>query len=31
LLQPRRRAEHALLAVVQKAYVHGASTRKSTN
>jgi putative transposase len=28
LLQPRRRAEHALLAVVQEAYVHGISTRK---
>jgi transposase-like protein len=28
LLQPRRRAEHALLAVVQEAYVHGVSTRK---
>jgi hypothetical protein len=27
LLQPRRRAEHALLAVVQEAYVHGVSTR----
>ena len=27
-LQPRRRAEHALLAVVQEAYVHGVSTRK---
>jgi transposase-like protein len=30
LLQPRRRAEHALLAVVQEAYVHGVSTRSST-
>jgi putative transposase len=28
LLQPRRRAAHALLAVVQEAYVHGVSTRK---
>jgi putative transposase len=28
LLHPRRRAEHALLAVVQEAYVHGVSTRK---
>ena len=28
LLQPRRRAEHALLAVVQEAYVHGVSARK---
>ena len=28
LLQPRRRAEHALLSVVQEAYVHGVSTRK---
>ncbi|MCC7181684.1 MAG: transposase [Acidobacteria bacterium] len=28
LLRPRRRAEHALLAVVQDAYVHGVSTRK---
>lgn len=28
LLQPRRRAEHALLTVVQEAYVHGVSTRK---
>jgi putative transposase len=28
LLQPRRRAEHALLAFVQEAYVHGVSTRK---
>ena len=28
LLQPRRRAEHALLALVQEAYVHGVSTRK---
>jgi transposase-like protein len=28
LLQPRRRAEHALLAVVQEAYVHGVSTRR---
>jgi putative transposase len=28
LLQPRRRAEHALLAVVHEAYVHGVSTRK---
>src|SRR3954468_13640430 len=29
LLQPRRRAEHALLAVIQEAYVHGVSTRKA--
>jgi putative transposase len=28
LLQPRRRAEQALLTVVQEAYVHGVSTRK---
>ncbi|PZN00837.1 MULTISPECIES: IS256 family transposase [Thermaerobacter] len=28
LLKPRRRAERALLAVVQEAYVHGVSTRK---
>jgi transposase-like protein len=28
LLQPRRRAEQALLAVVQEAYIHGVSTRK---
>ena len=28
LLQPRRRASHALRAVVQEAYVHGVSTRK---
>ena len=28
LLQPWRRAEHALLAVVQRAYVHGVATRK---
>ena len=28
LLQPRRRAEQALLAVMQEAYVHGVSTRK---
>jgi transposase-like protein len=28
LLEPRRRAEQALLAVVQEAYVHGVSTRK---
>jgi putative transposase len=27
-LQPRRRAEHALPAIVQEAYVHGVSTRK---
>jgi transposase-like protein len=31
LLQRRRRAEHALLAVVQGAYVHGVSMRKSTS
>src|SRR3954468_489908 len=31
LLQPRRRAEHALLAVVQEAYVHGVSTRKGAD
>jgi hypothetical protein len=28
LLEPRRKAERALSAVVQKAYVHGVSTRK---
>lgn len=28
LLKPRRRAEKALLSVVQEAYVHGVSTRK---
>src|SRR5919112_4630134 len=28
LLEPRRRAERALAAVVQEAYVHGLSTRK---
>ena len=28
LLEPRRRAERALLAVIQEAYVHGVSTRK---
>src|SRR5687768_7069753 len=28
LLEPCRRAEHALLAVVQEAYVHGVSARK---
>ncbi len=28
LLEPRRRAERALLGVVQEAYVHGVSTRK---
>jgi transposase-like protein len=28
LLEPRRRGEQALLAVVQEAYVHGVSTRK---
>ncbi|MHB8578213.1 MAG: IS256 family transposase, partial [Dehalococcoidia bacterium] len=28
LLEPRRRAEQALVAVVQEAYVHGISTRK---
>ncbi len=28
LLEPRRRAERALLAVVQEAYVSGASTRR---
>jgi transposase-like protein len=28
LLQPRRRAEQALLGVVQEAYIHGVSTRK---
>ena len=27
LLEPRRRAERALSAVVQEAYVHGVSTR----
>jgi hypothetical protein len=30
-LQPPRRAEHAVLAVVQEAYVHGVSTRRSTS
>ncbi len=28
LLEPRRRAERALLAVVQEAYVGGVSTRR---
>lgn len=28
LLKPRRRSEHALLAVVQQAYVEGVSTRR---
>jgi transposase-like protein len=28
LLEPRKRAERALVAVVQEAYVHGVSTRK---
>lgn len=28
LLEPRKRAEHALLAVVQEAYVQGVSTRR---
>jgi len=28
LLEPRRRAERALLAVVEEAYVHGVSTRR---
>jgi putative transposase len=28
LLEPRRRAERALLAVLQEAYVHGVSTRR---
>jgi transposase-like protein len=28
LLQRRRRAEHALLAVIQEAWVHGVPTRK---
>lgn len=28
LLEPRRRAEQALMAVIQEAYVHGVSTRK---
>ena len=28
LLEPRRKAERALSAVVQEAYVHGVSTRK---
>jgi len=28
LLQPRKRAEHALVAVVQEAYMHGVSTRR---
>jgi len=28
LLEPRRRAEHALIAVIQEAYVQGVSTRR---
>ncbi len=28
LLEPRRRAERALVAVVEEAYLHGVSTRK---
>jgi putative transposase len=28
VLEPRRRAEQALVAVVQEAYVNGVSTRK---
>jgi putative transposase len=28
LLEPRRRIQRALLAVIQEAYVHGVSTRK---
>ncbi|WP_206920265.1 transposase, partial [Alicyclobacillus suci] len=28
ILEPRRKAEKALLSVVQEAYVHGVSTRK---
>ena len=28
LLEPRRRAEKALVAVIQEAYIHGVSTRK---
>ncbi len=28
LPEPRRRSEHALLAVVQQAYVEGVSTRR---
>jgi transposase-like protein len=28
MLEPRRKAEKALLSVVQEAYVHGVSTRK---
>jgi transposase-like protein len=31
LLEPRRRAEQALVAVVQEAYVHGVSTRRVDN
>src|SRR5579862_3685099 len=31
LLEPRRRAEHALLSVVQEAYLLGVSTRKVDN
>jgi transposase-like protein len=31
LLEPRKRAERALVAVVQEAYVHGVSTRKVDN
>jgi len=29
LLEPRKRSEHALLAVIQQAYVLGVSTRKA--
>ena len=29
LLEPRRRAERALVSVIQEAYVHGVSTRKA--
>jgi len=28
LIEPRRRAEHAIVSVIQEAYVHGVSTRK---
>ena len=31
LLEPRRRSERALLAVVQQAYVEGVSTRRVEN
>ena len=31
LLEPRRRAEKALVAIVQEAYINGVSTRKVEN